>query len=266
MFWSAALAGVTLLVVALFLVGTRPSVALHSQSRRSFVVFLMPSPFDLVSTYTRFIGWWEGWLHGLFDVILQISDGVALDVGANIGCHSLILSQSTRHNVWAFEPQSAPCAALRRSIIANGINNIEVFQTALGAEVGPNSMRPLGAVPLGSGAVRIGKGGENIHMTTLDSLWRERGQPHIAFAKIDVEGFETEVLKGARACLASCPPIVFEDWGTSTQAYLKKHCGYTRIIRLRHPWLGFVTNDFLAYKHNNMILSKFLDAHRHEEI
>jgi len=254
-----------LLVLVLFR-STCGHVILRSPYGGEIVVFLMPSPLDLVSSHMRWIGWWEGWMHGLFDVLLQTSSGLVLDIGANVGSHSLVLGQSQQHTVWAFEPQAAPCAALRRSISANRLNNIEVLQTALGSTEGPSSLCSMRGVVLGSGAARIGKGGEHVHMTTLDSLWNARNRPHIAFVKMDVEGFEQEVLGGGRACLSARPPMVFEDWGSATGTYLKDSCGYDHIIRLRHPWFQFATRDFLAYHHENIALSRFVSLHGHEEV
>lgn len=247
MFLTAVLS-VLILIIALLFLASQAKVSLQTRAKRSIVVFLVPSVFDLVSMYTRMVGWWEGWLHFLFDLLLENQHGVIVDIGANIGCHSLILAQYENHHVWAFEPQDVPCTALRKSIAANKINNIEVFQIALGAVAGDTSISPITRLSLGSGAGRIGKGGEQVYMDTLDHIWQERNHPVVSFVKIDVEGFEKEVLKGASECLASCPPILFEDWGTSTQLYLRKHFGYTDIIRLRHPWLGFATRDFIAFK------------------
>ena len=240
----------------------RESVVLKAK-HRVFVVYVMPSPLDLVSSYTRFVGWWEGWMHELIDVLLRTRRGVALDIGANIGCHSLVMSQNGEHHVWAFEPQSEPCKALRRSIAANDISNIEVFQTALGETTGANSL--VHSTILGSGAMRIGKGGESIQMTTLDHVWRQQGSPEISMGKIDVEGYEKKVLRGATACFSSHPPLIFEDWGSSTQGYLRQ-CGYTTIVRLRHPWFGFCTKDYLAYRLPNEHLEGFLATSAHEEV
>jgi FkbM family methyltransferase len=59
-----------------------------------------------------------------------------------------------------------------------------------------------------------------VDVTTLDDEWRRLGFPSVSMIKIDVEGAELGVLRGARNCLEKCRPFVLLEWNrTNLAAY-----------------------------------------------
>ena len=125
----------------------------------------------------------------------------ALDVGANIGAYSILLGQwvGPSGQVFAFEPAPEPFDGLSRHIALNGLTHtVHPIQMAVGAEVATAQLLVAGT----GGESRLASAGDGgatitVPVTTIDAFCAERGlSPD--FIKVDVEGFELAVLKGAR--------------------------------------------------------------------
>ena len=121
---------------------------------------------------------------------------VALDVGANVGAYALLLGQWVRPGgrVYAFEPAAQAFAGLSRHVALNGVDGTVVpFAAAAAAATG----RAAFAVDGISGANRLGGGRTMVETVTIDDFCAREGvRP--AVIKIDVEGAELDVLRGAR--------------------------------------------------------------------
>ena len=133
-------------------------------------------------------------------------DGVFLDIGAHKGLFSIVhLALGPRHRAVLLEP-SAPlareAAALMR--LNDAADRSEVLTAGAGAE---NATRRIVTDALGFAQPADGSTGEDVPFTTVDSLCAERGLvPSIV--KIDVEGAEAGVVRGARTTLKTHRPIV----------------------------------------------------------
>lgn len=141
--------------------------------------------------------------------------GVVLDIGANIGCHTFAFAESVgpTGKVMAVEPQWALYAMLCGSAVLGDHANVRAKWCAMGAERGSVRVPALdyrtpnnfGGLELGVKDVRTGASkGENVPRETLDS-W---GLPRVDFVKIDVEGMELDVLRGARETITVCRPVL----------------------------------------------------------
>jgi FkbM family methyltransferase len=126
--------------------------------------------------------------------------GVALDVGANVGAYALLFGRWVRPGgrVYAFEPAPDAFDGLSRHVALNGLGDVvtPVRAAAAGAS-GTASLRVDGI----SGANRLsegdGGGSIDVEAVTIDDFCARKGiRPSII--KIDVEGAELEVLRGAR--------------------------------------------------------------------
>ena len=147
----------------------------------------------------------------LFDALLR-QGGIALDVGANIGCTSLLFSQRAE-SVFAFEPSPETFALLRRNLDGAGAGNVSAINAGLGAENETATLTSSlhnrsGAFVVEGERPNEGHRSEAIEIRRGDDVWHEMGEPAVDFIKIDVEGFELSVLAGMRALLARCEPIV----------------------------------------------------------
>ena len=181
---------------------------------------------------------------GQFLMSRMPSDGVFIDIGANVGLFSLLLAR--RHSggrILAIEPTTQTYRVLERNIRLNSCENIEPCRVALTHYDGEgdlflnqNGREGLNclAQPVHSAARVVGT--ERIPVRRLDTLLKERGISHVDLIKIDVEGAELLVLQGAGDLLnrADAPTILFENGGLSlgfgygpeeTSAFLRG-CGY----------------------------------------
>lgn len=149
--------------------------------------------------------------------VLREGDRV-VDVGANIGMITRLASRlvGPLGMVDAFEPNPICVQAIRDSIALNGITNIQIHQTALGEAV---SILPLTVPHRNSGeatlvATSAAFAGEataiEVPVSVGDEVIREDSRP-LVFVKVDVEGFECQVLAGMRATLSKHRPIVVTE-------------------------------------------------------
>ncbi|SDZ71349.1 methyltransferase, FkbM family [Variovorax sp. YR266] len=137
--------------------------------------------------------------------------GVALDVGANVGCTALLLS-GLASTTLAFEPSRTTFNFLRMNLEAAGVKNVTAVNAGLGAEPAilalaiPPVCRGSGVVtdtPLADHIM------ESIEIVRGDEAVR-RALPNVGvdFIKIDVEGYELGVLQGLAETLARDRPVV----------------------------------------------------------
>lgn len=128
---------------------------------------------------------------------------VCVDVGANIGYILLLLQKGIRQSgtVVCIEPVDENIEELRACIAANGFTNVEVLQAAAGDSQGGVCLQP------GLNGRVVDSGPQRVRQITLDSLRTMKPD----FVKIDVEGYEGFVLRGAREMIAACTPNLFVE-------------------------------------------------------
>jgi FkbM family methyltransferase len=144
-----------------------------------------------------------------------------VDIGANVGLHSLLLAQlvGTQGHVFAFEPEPSLFRALARNCRRNGVKNLTLFNQALGDQTGRIGFsRSI----FNSGDNRLGdlgwKGyGVEVEIARLDDHFA--GRP-IDFIKLDVQGYEMQVLRGMEEVLRANQEleICIEFWPLGLRA------------------------------------------------
>jgi FkbM family methyltransferase len=145
---------------------------------------------------------------------------VFIDVGANMGYYSLIGAKmvGTTGQVHSFEPSPRMVDELKHNVNLNGFNNIHINNLALGNNKGVAQLSryEAGKEVYGSisqrpfpGAQVIGY--DDVQVIKLDEYVKENGISQVDAIKMDVEGAELLVLKGARDLLKNYrPTIIFE--------------------------------------------------------
>lgn len=132
----------------------------------------------------------------------------ALDIGAHIGTHTLTLARAVggRGRVYAFEPQRRIYRELMQNLALNRIENVVPLRYAVGAETRVVEMNP-GVGP--DGAIGVGHGGDRVELRPVDSF----PFANVSLIKIDVEGFELEVLRGAARTIQRWRPVIVTEIG-----------------------------------------------------
>ena len=140
------------------------------------------------------------------------SDDVVLEVGANIGYYALIEARICR-KIYAAEPHPSNFARLNENIALNKFTNIETFNVAFGAE---NTKLYLECSNLSNWHSCRGTSANTPNTVAVEG-WRIdsflEGKEAPTLIKMDVEGYELEVLRGARRALQSVRHLFLELHG-----------------------------------------------------
>lgn len=145
----------------------------------------------------------------LFDDLIHEGDTV-VEAGANIGSHTVHFAQlvGTGGEVYAFEPQRLVYQLLCGNVAINSLANVYTYRCGIGSESGklhvpelsPEQIHNWGGVSL------LGQEqGEEVPLVTIDSYHLQACD----FIKIDVEGMELAVLKGAEATIRAFAPVIY---------------------------------------------------------
>lgn len=138
--------------------------------------------------------------------------GVIFDVGANVGFHAVALAAEVGQTgrVVAIEPSPHNSERLRSNLDGSSLNNSRIYQCAAGAARGSIQLNladdPAYLSTVSPVEGRATGGHLEVALRTLDDIWEEEGRPRVAAIKIDVEGVEPDVLRGAGMLLAACQP------------------------------------------------------------
>ncbi len=132
-----------------------------------------------------------------------------VDVGANLGLYSVIAAKLVGNSgrVYAFEPCQASFARLQENVALNGFTNVECFRLALSDTIAPLAMtisRDGFDAWNSAGHPTAGNSFGEEMVTSI--TWDEFAGEHdligkVAMMKIDVEGWESRVLRGGTYCL-----------------------------------------------------------------
>lgn len=149
---------------------------------------------------------------------------VFIDVGANFGVYTLVASKLVGEagRVIAFEPTAESFAILRQNLALNHLANVHAFQVAL-AETRGKAWLYHGWDPVGNSLGMdplCGGDGEEVQKETLDNILEKNGVDRVDVIKVDVEGAEELVLRGATRNLTEHRPVVIFEVNPGCAAHL----------------------------------------------
>jgi FkbM family methyltransferase len=142
-------------------------------------------------------------------------DTIVADVGANQGLYTLWLARiATNGQIYAFEPDPDLFQCLENNVRSNRLQNVSTIQAAVSNRSGTLAFT-TNSLNRGDNRV-ITKGSHDTGMNRVPAVTLDQSIPEdrLDLLKIDVQGFEIEVLLGAQKILTSNPhlTIVFEFW------------------------------------------------------
>jgi FkbM family methyltransferase len=216
--------------------------------------FIIYNPEELMQTF-----WVDGILYE-HDVLNFIKDnykgGTFVDAGSCMGNHTLFFA-TLAENVFSFEPSLGPFIhqMLNLSINSNYANIIP-YNVGLGNE---NGIKKLSMDTLSAGGGTIKEDGtELVVIAKLDDF----DIKDVKLIKIDVEGYEVEVLKGAEQTIRTYKPDLFIE--CNTEEHKKNIFDYLKSLDLDYniyprefnntPMFLFTTKSFTSYIDNNNIV------------
>ena len=146
-------------------------------------------------------------------LITETPKAIFMDIGANIGHHSIFLSKFASQ-VLAFEPYPKVNMQFKQQIAHNNISNIQIFETGLSdrretlnyyAPTGNNEgIGSFDESSIGKGNTSYGK----LELQEGDQVMASDSWKNIKLIKIDVEGFEKKVIKGLSRTIEEERPVI----------------------------------------------------------
>lgn len=207
--------------------GGRDILQTISTGEGSFLIYINPFLNGGVDDDIYTTGMWEPEITDLLKQYLP-KEGTFLDIGANIGYHSLFAASllSETGSVIAFEPLPRLYSQMSKSVRENSFTHVTIHNVALSNKEG------FGELSLVD---------ENIGASSLQSVQQERSVSEVVkvslnkldnylptltrvdLIKIDIEGSEFEALKGGRELLETYKPVIILEF--SPQVYEKEALG-----------------------------------------
>lgn len=148
------------------------------------------------------------------------NDSVVIDAGANIGIFSLFASHLTpKGKIYSFEPTKSTFEILNKNIINNNLqNSIFVYNLALGDKKEKTEIM-IQDNNLGGENIILGSDffknreiefnrKESVEMITIDNFIKENNIKKVDFIKIDTEGYEKQIIQGARNTIKEFSPVI----------------------------------------------------------
>ena len=158
---------------------------------------------------------------------LDLAGLTVYDIGAFHGLLTLLFASRAK-TVVAFEPNTQNRKRLMENLELNSVRNVMVRDTGIGSR---RENRTMVASPLMPGFASVDEHAprpagaavkEEIAIVTLDEAIADANLPAPDFIKIDIEGWELEALRGARATLERCRPSLFLEMHGETIAEKKR--------------------------------------------
>ena len=191
-----------------------PDVAL-TRLKSGHMLYVDPQD-DSVSAHLIAHGFWEEWVHSVLRSLVSPGDRV-IDVGANLGYYTVALARSVGvdGSVIALEANGRLAALVQRSVDFNGYaNTVRVIPKAASDQPGTVSFM-TSRRNSGSGHTRVAESGMGedtvvveVETVRLDDLEMEEAN----LIRIDAEGSEALVLRGASRLLQNPDIVVCMEW------------------------------------------------------
>lgn len=197
-------------------------------------------PYDPICRDILFNGYYEKELLIGMSKLVENKSGTVLDIGANIGNHTVFFSKEFKQ-VISFEPIPSNCWILKANLYLNNISNVQLIEKGVGdineklfiSQIDPKNtnnglskINPQGATD--QNCVDVVIGDEELEKLAIPKP--------ILMIKIDVEGAEPQVIMGLRKTIATYKPIIYWEAFTSETVnqskILLEEMGYVNFYHL----------------------------------
>lgn len=162
----------------------------------------------------------ERWMEPLLRKVLPATDGIFVDVGANIGLTLMWLRCVDDQRPWlGFEPSREACESIRGLIRLNDFQNTTLVNAGLSDKSGAATLYAAGGTDSSASMIRDFHGDESerqdreyeVEVLNPGTLMDKELSARVGFVKVDVEGMELEVMRGLTPALERDKPLmIFE--------------------------------------------------------
>ena len=202
---------------------------------------------DMISGYVDKLGHWSAIEVDLFRSLLPHETGVCIEVGANIGMHTVPIAQlCSRGEVICYEPQRPIYHVMCANVALNNCINVCTRRAAVGARAGRIEIQSSDyETPWNYGSFSISKGfdqegdfagsvkSEMVDIVSLDEDLALEHLTQVNLLKIDAEGHEVDVIRGAEKLIARHRPDIFVEPGSA------ENVDVLRDLLADHGYSGF---------------------------
>ncbi len=171
-------------------------------------------------------GSYEAWTHGVLERALRGPERpYCVDIGANIGLVTLACkSFAPQARIYAVEALPPTVELLTKNLEANDVDDVTVIRKALSDR--PGKLDVVLPEDEGLGRVHVTESRPtqdplrhcSVEATTLDQLVAEHRIPQIDLLKIDVEGWETQVIRGGQRSIRELRPLSLVEFNVASDA------------------------------------------------
>lgn len=184
----------------------------------------------------------------LLSLLTRLPAPVVLDIGANIGNHTLAFA-TRASQVYSFEPVPRIHALLAANVARNQLCQVQVHNLALSDCAGSATMHMVAQGNYGASSFdRRGVKSEPVTVAkdTGDALLARLGVARIDLIKIDVEAHEVYVLRGLRQTLQRDLPVIVMEWNNLLT--IERLVGSPELAFLQqHYWIHGLGSNFDRY-------------------
>ncbi len=186
---------------------------LISSTFRDTKVFFICDPSSHVERHIIRYGLYGSYVLDIISTFL-VPDTTVIDVGANVGAYSIPLAKAFPSiEVHAFEPHPEAVKRFKRNLSMNRLENVYLYESGVGAASETRPFYGFDVKDMGLSTFmqpNVDAGIYNtftINVKALDDLYSGQGRK-VSLLKIDVEGYERQVLKGARQLIMRDRPFI----------------------------------------------------------
>jgi FkbM family methyltransferase len=170
------------------------------------------------------------------------NDSVIFDIGANVGNHAIYFSKIVEaKHIYAFEPIQSTFKKLSKNIEINNCSNVTLYNVGLGAS---HHFGDIKNMSLGNSMANRIQYSDNKGDLIIEALDNLEFPNKASFVKIDVEGFELEVLKGAVKTFSESKPLIFIEIKTENIKIINEI-----LNRIGYSMIKEYSNDNYLFEH-----------------
>lgn len=218
-------------------------------------VYITPLSEKIGHTWTNGYIWDKPLIQKFYKLLAaHESPFVVFDLGAQTGSFSL-LSKFLPYSTWySFEPIEEAANTLRENLKLNGIKNVQVYQKAAAEKSGTTilqmpDMGNWGLSTLGSNVLRFSPIMQRtIECIDLDTFVEHNNISKVHYMKLDTEGYEIYILRGAKQMIERDHPIILMEYNETNM----KQCGASKqdidsfLQEMGYEWKLISSEDILC--------------------